>query len=148
MSDNVSQTNGMQDGGSPGCPGNPSEESALLTRFAAPSGVDLVAALQVELTERWRRGERCLVDSYLLHPLVVGDDESILDLIFHEFLVRSLHGESPRIEEYVERFPSYGDRLRRLLSLERALFPPPTECGQHASRGGEPPPGTRAVAAA
>jgi hypothetical protein len=123
MDDNVRLTNGTQDGGSPGCPGNPGDESALLRRFAGLSGVELVAALQADLTERWQRGERCLVDPYLRHPLLAADDEAILDLIFHEFLVRSLHSESPRIEEYVDRFPSYGDRLHRLLSLDRGLFP-------------------------
>jgi hypothetical protein len=123
MNDDVSPSNGTLEEGSPGGPGNTSDVSPLLARFAALSGAELVAALQADLGERWRRGQRCLVEPYLRHPLLVGDDEAILDLIFHEFLVRTQHGNCPRIEEYVERFPGYGERLRRLLSLDRALFP-------------------------
>jgi formylglycine-generating enzyme required for sulfatase activity len=91
----------------------------------------LLSDLLVEQRERWRRGERVLVEAYLeRHPDLRGDREAILDLLYNEFVAREERGEAPRPEEYDERFPDLSAGFRAQLQFHQALAPhsltPPT----------------------
>src|SRR5262249_36389426 len=65
---------------------------------------------------RWQQGVPVRVEDYLARrPEVGSDDASVqLLLIHHEVELRDERGETPRIEEYVERFPHLGEQLRCL----------------------------------
>ena len=72
--------------------------------------------------ERWRRGERLPVEAYLdrFRPSVV-DAADLLDLIYNEVVLREEDGESPQLEEYLERFPVHDEALRTQFELHRFL---------------------------
>ena len=61
--------------------------------------------------ECWRRGERIPVEAYLerFRPRVV-DTSELLDLIYNEVVLREEDGESPRLDEYLDRFPAHEER--------------------------------------
>jgi serine/threonine-protein kinase len=85
-------------------------------------GQPLLALLQAHQRRGWRRGERPLVEAYLvLHPAIQADAETVLDLIYTEILAREEAGESPRLEEYLGRFPQLEPQLRRQFEVEQAL---------------------------
>ncbi len=81
-----------------------------------------VAGLCADQANRWRRGDRVLVEAYLeQHPALREDPEALLDLIQGELLLRREAGEAPTLEEYRRRFPGQAELLRDLLLLHRAL---------------------------
>ena len=44
----------------------------------------------------WNTGQRVLVEEYLRRePALCGDPDAILDLIYHEYLIRQKLGENP-----------------------------------------------------
>jgi hypothetical protein len=86
---------------------------------------EVVEVLQRNQLGRWRQGQRVPAEAYLRllaesRPAAAEGDEG-LDLIYAEFLLRRQRGESPALEEYLWRFPSYAERLRLLFDLEQQL---------------------------
>src|SRR5262249_611704 len=72
--------------------------------------------------ERWSRGERVPVETYLeREPALQADPEALLDLIYSEVLLREERGECPRLEEYLQRFPQHAPSLQRQFDLHQAL---------------------------
>ena len=72
----------------------------------------LIERLLDEQRERWRRGERVLVEALLApHPVLADDREGLLDLIWNEVDLRALDGETPKLEEYRQRFPHLSQEL-------------------------------------
>jgi WD40 repeat protein len=71
------------------------------------------------------------VEAYLdEHPGLGGDGTLVLDLVYNEVLLREERAESPRLEEYLRRFPQHEDSLRRQFAVhlglpDSALAPPP-----------------------
>jgi serine/threonine protein kinase/tetratricopeptide (TPR) repeat protein len=102
-----------------------------------PAATNLVSGLMGEQRERWRRGERVLVESYLeRHPTLRSDPDGVLDLLYNEFVAREECGETPRPEEYCERFPHLAAGFRAQLIFHRAfslrtLAPPTLVRGPH-----------------
>jgi tetratricopeptide (TPR) repeat protein/tRNA A-37 threonylcarbamoyl transferase component Bud32 len=79
----------------------------------------------------WRRGESVPVEAYLAqHPQLRGDAQAILDLIYHEIVLREEAGESPQLEEYQRRFPELAAELKLQFELERAIQREPTMMGR------------------
>ncbi len=81
-----------------------------------------VARLVQDHRERWRRGERLRVEAYLDRaglPSVTSDD--LLDLAYNELLLREEDGESPTLQEYLDRFPDHADALRAQFEVHEAL---------------------------
>ena len=63
--------------------------------------------------QRWRSGERMSVEAYLERFRPAGvDDVELLDLIYNEVVLREEDGESPELEEYLDRFPGHDEALR------------------------------------
>jgi tRNA A-37 threonylcarbamoyl transferase component Bud32 len=93
-------------------------------RQAGPlTPAQLVTVLRVDQRHRWLRGQRVPAEDYLRRqPALAADAEAALDLIFSEFVLREELGDTPRPEDYLERFPRYGAPLERLLRLDRALL--------------------------
>ncbi|HEX4147694.1 MAG TPA: serine/threonine-protein kinase, partial [Pirellulales bacterium] len=81
----------------------------------------LVELVKIDLERRWPRREwREWLEQYAAeYPELAGDDGLPADLIYEEFHVRKQHGESVRVEEYLERFPQQAGQLRALLAAER-----------------------------
>src|SRR3954463_6863880 len=79
-------------------------------------------ALVRDHRERWRRGERIPVESYLerSHLPRVGTT-ALLDLVYNEVVLREEDGESPRLDEYLERFPVHAEALRAQFEIHQAL---------------------------
>ena len=62
------------------------------------------------------------VETYLAQqPALQADAEAILDLIYNEIVLREEAGESPRLEEYLRRFPELAPQLELQFEVERAL---------------------------
>jgi hypothetical protein len=54
----------------------------------------LAAVLRVDQRQRWETGQRVPSEDYLRrYPQLHADPEAVLDLIFHEFLLRQERGE-------------------------------------------------------
>jgi serine/threonine protein kinase len=78
--------------------------------------------LVADQRQRWQRGERGLVEAYLREwPVLLGDTESQLDLIYNEMLLREDGGEVPGLEEYVRRFPHLEAALALQLEVDQGL---------------------------
>jgi eukaryotic-like serine/threonine-protein kinase len=85
------------------------------------SGDDL-SRLQEELRGRWARGERVLVEDFISElPAIIKEPDDILDLIYHEVLVREGLGEKPGLDEYLGRFPQFIPQLRDQFEVHQAL---------------------------
>ncbi len=83
---------------------------------------ELVELLLVEQQRRWQKGQGVIVETYFaIHPKILADETSALQMIYNEVLLREEAGESPRLEEYVRRFPQYRDQLAPLFEVHRAL---------------------------
>jgi hypothetical protein len=73
-----------------------------------------------EQGERWRRGECLTVERFVeFQPALLKEPESLLDLIYHEVLLREERGESPGLADYLSRFPALLDQLRDQFLVHR-----------------------------
>lgn len=71
---------------------------------------------------RWRAGERALLETYLdNNPHWHFSQKELLDLIYHEILIREGLGEVPAIDEYAKRFPQLAHELRLHFEIHNAL---------------------------
>lgn len=90
---------------------------------------ELVELLLVEQERRWHKGQGVIVETYFaIHPKILADETSALQMIYNEVLLREEAGESPRLEEYVRRFPQYRDQLAPLFEVHRARIGRVTWC--------------------
>jgi WD40 repeat protein/serine/threonine protein kinase len=96
--------------------------------FLAQAG-DLPPAQVVEVLlrdqqERWHAGKRIPAETYLQwYPALQADDESVLDLVYGEFLLREELGERPDPADYLRRFPAQAAALQLQVELHRAIGP-------------------------
>lgn len=80
-----------------------------------------LAALRQWQADRWRGGDRVLVEALI--PEIAGQvsDDDMLELIYAEVLLREESADDVRLEEYEHRFPNLATTLRRLFELHYAL---------------------------
>jgi hypothetical protein len=72
--------------------------------------------------QAWRRGEQARVEAYLAQrPELKADTHAVLDLICNEILLQEEAGESPQLEDYLDRFPELADELRMQFQIEGAI---------------------------
>jgi tetratricopeptide (TPR) repeat protein/tRNA A-37 threonylcarbamoyl transferase component Bud32 len=70
------------------------------------------------------------VETYLAEaPSLRADIQAVLDLIYHEIVLREEAGESPQLEEYLRRFPELAAELTLQFEVEGALGREPTAPG-------------------
>jgi hypothetical protein len=75
-----------------------------------------------EQRRRWSQGERVLVETYLQRLPTLGADRNIvLDLIYHEIVLREKAGERPEQQEYAQRFPHLSAELALQFEVDRGL---------------------------
>jgi hypothetical protein len=66
---------------------------AFLDTVGPLSATNLAAVLHVDQHHRWQSGERTAAESYLQRfPDVCTDAEAVVDVIFHEYLLRERLG--------------------------------------------------------
>jgi hypothetical protein len=98
------------------------EVSAFLAQLGPLPPAELAAVLRVDQRERWQAAQHVPAEEYLRrHPELSADPEAVLDLIFHEFLLRERAGERPSAEEYLDRFPQYAPTLAEQIQLHHAV---------------------------
>jgi hypothetical protein len=86
------------------------------------TAAQVAAVLRTDQRERWQLGERIAAEVYVgEHPQLRADQEAALELVYGEFLLREECGEAPALEEYLQRFPQHGARLREQVELHQAL---------------------------
>jgi tetratricopeptide (TPR) repeat protein len=92
------------------------------------SDPDLVLLLRFDQRRRWEQGDRVSVEAYLeTQPALRDDPDGLLDLIYHEVVLRAERAETPQLDEYVRRFPDLADQLRVQFEVHQAIEgDPPT----------------------
>ncbi len=83
---------------------------------------DQVEMLAGELRSRWKSGKHVGVEQLgSAFDMVAKNEEQLLDLIYHEVLLREEFGEKPKLEDFTARFPQHVDRLQRLFAVHGAI---------------------------
>jgi WD40 repeat protein/serine/threonine protein kinase len=86
-----------------------------------PGRTRLISVL-IRQGQHWQQGQPQLVEAYLEQvPALAADPEAVLDLIYHERMLRAERGLVPQLEEYLERFPHLADPLRVQFELDQAI---------------------------
>ena len=107
------------------------------------------AALIEDQRERWLGGTPIEVERYLeRNPALRGHDETILDMIYNEVVLREQVGEAPRLEEYQRRFPRWATQLAMQFEVHQVLSSaastlPGSDPGDPV--GGKAPPGLSTI---
>jgi tetratricopeptide (TPR) repeat protein len=92
----------------------------FVSASADPASIE---ALLDDQSGCWRRGERLPAEVFLdRRPGLRGDSNAVLDLIYHEILLRCRLGERPTAEEYALRFPHCAEQLRAHFEVHEALL--------------------------
>src|SRR5262249_10344301 len=82
----------------------------------------LASRLRLDQWQRWTQGERIQVEDCLKqYPALQLDPEAVLDLIYNEVVLREGRNESPRLEEYLQRFPQFAVQLRNQFDVHQVL---------------------------
>jgi serine/threonine protein kinase/WD40 repeat protein len=123
-------------------------DSALDTVPVGPaeSARPLLGLVLADQRQRWRQGERVLVEAYLeRQPTLAADAAAVLDLLYQEVLLRQERGEAPQPEEYQRRFPRWADQLALQLEVDRAFQPGLVRRPEGGPPAGAPAPAGPAV---
>jgi eukaryotic-like serine/threonine-protein kinase len=81
-----------------------------------------IDALLLDQAAAWQRRERIPVEVYLREqPALAAQPEGILDLIYHEVVLREALGETPVLQEYLRRFPHLSRELQTQFDFDGAL---------------------------
>lgn len=105
--------------------------ATFLVEFPNLPTDDLVEVIEVDRSERWRRGHRVSAERYLkTFPTLKNDPEAALVVIYGEFFLRKELDEAPSLLEYVARFPQHAHRLRDQVMWHEAIdLGPPSNIG-------------------
>ncbi|WP_422931466.1 serine/threonine-protein kinase PknK [Singulisphaera sp. PoT] len=86
---------------------------------------DFLPAIQVLMADQRRRaarGDSFHVEAYLeKYPSLASDPDGLLDLIYHEVVLREERGESPALSEFQSRFPGFATPLEDLFMIHGAI---------------------------
>jgi WD40 repeat protein len=97
----------------------------FLGRFRPLDPALAVEVLAADQRERWQSGEKVPAEAYRERfPELLAKDDDLLDLVYHEVLLREELGDLPGAEEYERRFPHLAAPLRMQLAFHRAVDDP------------------------
>ncbi len=83
---------------------------------------DQIEMLAGELRTRWKSGKRVGVEQLgSAFEQIAKNEEQLLDIIYHEVLIREEFGEKPTLEDFTVRFPQHVERLQRLFAVHGAI---------------------------
>src|ERR1051326_3079427 len=71
--------------------------------------------------QAWIAGKRPSVDEFLQNTHLQNDTEVFLDLLYNEIVVREELGESPSLEEYIQRYPHLEEDLQLHFEVHSAI---------------------------
>jgi len=109
-----------------------------MTDPRVPQAVPPLLSLMADQRERWARGDRVLVETYLeQHPALQTDAEAVLDLIYNEIFLREGLGDRPERDEYLRRFPHLAGPIAMQFDVHQAI---------HTGAGPEPDTGLPTIA--
>jgi hypothetical protein len=75
-----------------------------------------------EQSRDWDQGRRLPAEDYLeRYPTLAEDAEAALDVVYHEYVLRARHGETPEPEDIVRRFPQWSEALIRQFAVDEAM---------------------------
>jgi serine/threonine protein kinase/WD40 repeat protein len=95
---------------------------------------ELVLKLRREQRTGWEQGKPIAVEQILAqHPQIASDGESVLDLIYHEFLLREQFEAPPSLDDFSRRFPEHASVLQMQVAFHRAVQSPVSDSGRQAS---------------
>ncbi|MGD9635313.1 MAG: serine/threonine-protein kinase [Pirellulales bacterium] len=98
------------------------DESTLSDRTGSGSTQRLLESALADQRMRWRSGAGELVEKQLeRYPELRSSDDSILDLIYNEVLLRRECGSKPTLAEYLQRFPGVAESLRMLFEVDAGI---------------------------
>ena len=82
-----------------------------------------LSRLQNELRQRWSQGEFVPIEEYLTGTSanLFEDPDQLLDLLYHEVLLREEFGKAPELAEYLRRFPQFAQQIRDLFEVHSAF---------------------------
>ena len=104
----------------------PPDEACSGPISAPPAVNEQVELLLDDMAERWRRGERLGVETYLeLHPWLLEQPETVLELIAEELNLRLETGQDPQTDDFVRRFPQLEPQVRAMVECHRLLIARP-----------------------
>jgi WD40 repeat protein len=106
-----------------------------------PAGGHPGESLLGDQSRRWRDRQPLSVEDYLRRvPSLRSDPELLLDLIYHEVVLRERNGETTCPDEYLARFPELREPLQALFDVHRLAAPstptPSAETVDEAQRTG------------
>lgn len=82
----------------------------------------LMSVILIDQRERWTKGERPPVETYLRDvPELSTDREGLLDFIYQEILLREESGDAPSADDYATRFPDLSTDLKIQFEVHRHL---------------------------
>jgi serine/threonine-protein kinase len=111
--------------------GNRVEVDAFLKSVGPLTAGQLAEVFHVDQHHRWEAGERPLVESYLQRiPEVSADPDAVVDIIFHEYLIRERLGDCPDATQFAASFPAYADSLRSQIAFHLLLKNVETRFGE------------------
>jgi serine/threonine-protein kinase len=94
----------------------------FLTQIGSLTPEQMIVILRVDQRQRWQQGAPVRAEAYLeKYASLYQDRESIVDLVYSEYLLREAAGETSLLEDYQIRFPEYADDLRTQIELHRAM---------------------------
>jgi hypothetical protein len=77
-----------------------------------------LAWVRFDQRRRWQQGDCVLVESYLERfPALRADEESVLDLLCSEVLLRHEQGKPICLPEYAGRFPHCAERMKKFVRM-------------------------------
>jgi serine/threonine protein kinase/Flp pilus assembly protein TadD len=126
----MADPNGTRHSGLPESGNLPSQSKPILNESLASLSVSLsrdIETLASELRARWALGQRvpaeALADGTFgkTFAVVSANDEHLLDLLYHEILIRQEFDEQPSAMEFCQRFPRLRERIERLFAVHMAL---------------------------
>jgi WD40 repeat protein/predicted Ser/Thr protein kinase len=105
----------------------------FLKRIDALAPSAWLAAVRADMETRGQQGDPVRAEIYLEHrPLFWMDADAVTDLLRHEIAVRAALGASPRLEEYLQRFPDHQARVRALFTPSGTVAVAPAGAGTEA----------------
>ncbi|MGF1583402.1 MAG: tetratricopeptide repeat protein [Gemmataceae bacterium] len=82
----------------------------------------LVEQLLGDQKHQFQNGSPVRVEDYLSkHPELGDDPDAMLDLLYQEFVLRERMGETPDVDEYVERFPELATEINLQFRIDDAF---------------------------
>lgn len=71
--------------------------------------------------DAWRRGERLTIEELIGQQGLDPNSPLVADIVYNEILLRQELGETPRIDEYIDRFPALATELGELQAADAFL---------------------------